>query len=58
VFINSSENDLPVQPSQLKMFLPGADVLLNLKSNEEINLNQNAQIIINKLSAEIFLVRK
>jgi glycosidase len=58
VFINSSEIDLPVQPSQLKMFLPGADVLLNLKSNEEINLNQNAQIIINKLSAEIFLVRK
>ena len=57
VFINASENDLALRPALLKMFLSGADVLLNLKSNEEINLNQNAPII-NKLSAEIFLVRK
>jgi glycosidase len=58
VIINTSDDDLPVQPSQLKMFLPGSNVLLNLKSKEEINLNQDAQIIINKLTAEIFLVRK
>ncbi len=58
VFINASENDLAVQPSQLKMFLPGADFLMNLKTNEDVNLNQDSQITINKLTAEIFLVRK
>lgn len=58
VFINASENDKPIQPSHLKMFLPGSNVLFNLKSEEEINLNQDAQVIISKLTAEIFLVRK
>lgn len=58
IFINASEEDLPIQPSQLKIFLPGSNVLLNLKSEEEINLNQDAQVIISKLTAEIFLVRK
>jgi glycosidase len=58
VIINSSENDLLFQFSQLKMFLPDFNLLLNLKSNEEINLNREEQIILNKLNAEIFLVRK
>jgi hypothetical protein len=58
VFINASDDDLPVQPSQLKAILPGSNLLLNLKSGEEINLNQDAQITINRLTAEIFLVRK
>lgn len=40
------------------MFLPGADVLMNLKTNDDVNLNQDSQITINKLTAEIFLVRK
>ncbi len=58
VVINASENDLPVQPSRLKIFLPGANHLQNLITNEEINLNQDSQIIIQKLTTEIFLVKK
>lgn len=58
VIINSSENDRLFQPWQLKIFLPGFNLLLNLKSNEEINLNREEQIILKKHKAEIFLMRK
>ena len=40
------------------MFWPEAKGLLNLKSKEEINLNSIENFTINKMSAEIFLIRK
>jgi glycosidase len=58
ILINSSEEELSLESSQIKMFLPEAISLLNLKSKDEINLNSINQFSINKMTAEIFLIRK
>ena len=58
VLINSNEEELSLESSQIKMFLPEAKGLFNLKSNEEINLSSINNFTLNKMSAEIFLIRK
>lgn len=58
VLINSSEEELSIESSQIKKFLPEANGLLNLKSKEEIKLDFVDNIQINKMTAEIFLLRK
>jgi hypothetical protein len=39
ILINSGEEDISVESSQIKMYWPEAKGLLNLKSQEEINLH-------------------
>ena len=58
ILVNSAEENILVEPSQIKMYWPEAKGLLNLKSHEEINLNSAENFTINKMSADIFLIRK
>lgn len=58
ILINSGEEKISLDSSQIKMFLPEASGLLNLKSNEEIDLNLDDHLIINNTTTEIFLIRK
>ena len=58
ILINSGEEDILLETSKIKMFLPDAKALINLKSKEEINLNSINNFTLNKMSAEIFLIRK
>jgi neopullulanase len=58
ILINSSGEAISVESSLIKKFLPEAGILFNLKSKEEIKLYDDTQIEINKMSAEIFLIRK
>jgi glycosidase len=58
ILVNSAEENILVEPSQIKMYWPEAERLLNLKSQEEINLISVENFIINKMSADIFLIRK
>jgi neopullulanase len=58
ILINSNEEELSLESSQIKMFLPEAKGLFNLKSKEEINLNSTNSFTLNKMTAEIFLIRK
>ncbi len=58
ILINSGEEDIAVESSQIKMFWPEAEMLFNLKSKDEFNLELNSKIIIKKLTADIFLIRK
>ncbi len=58
VIINSSDEDFDLEYSMVKKYLPEAETLLNLKTNEEFNLNEQTRMKINKMSAEIFLVNK
>ena len=58
VLINSREEELSFESSQIKNFLPEANELVNLKTNEEITLDSVDSIKINKMTAEIFLIRK
>jgi glycosidase len=57
IFINSREEELSIQSSQLKNFVPEAKELLNLQTREEINLNSVDKFQINKMTTEIFLIR-
>ncbi len=58
ILINTNEQELLIDASQIKMFLPEASGLINLKTKEELDLSTNNQMTINKMTAEIFLIRK
>ena len=58
IFINSGEEDILVESPQIKMFLPEAKELINLKSKEEYNLELVEQFSVKKMTAEIFLVKQ
>ena len=58
VIINSNEEELSIESSQIKKFLPEVSGLFKLNTNEEFNLNLNDRLTINKMTAEIFLIRK
>jgi glycosidase len=58
ILINSAEEDILLETSQIKLFLPKAKGLVNLKSKEEIQLNSINNFSLNKMTAEIFLIRK
>ena len=58
ILINSGEEAISIKSSLIKKFLPEAEELLNLKSQEEINLNSTDHFSMDKITAEIFLIRK
>ncbi|HSW56071.1 MAG TPA: alpha-amylase family glycosyl hydrolase [Ignavibacteriaceae bacterium] len=58
ILINSSEEDISVESALIKKFLPEAEGLLNLKSQEEINLKSIDHFAMEKMTVEIFLIRK
>ena len=58
IIINAAVNDIPVHRSHLKIFLPEAVLLKNLKTNSEIDLSTDEIMLLKKTSAEIFLIEK
>lgn len=58
IFINSREEQFPMEISQIKKFLPEANKLVNLKTKEEIDLISIDKFMIQKMTAEIFLVKQ
>jgi neopullulanase len=58
VILNTGKDDLSMNASQLKMFLPESRQLLNLKTNERIDLGSDELITLKGFNAEIFLQRK
>jgi glycosidase len=58
IFINASENDFSLRSEHLKTFLPEAQSLINPKTSNGFNLEKESSIIINNMTAEIFLIRK
>ncbi len=58
IIVNSGEEDISLEYSTITKYLPEAERIFNLKSNEEINLKLDAPLVINKMDAEIFLVNK
>ena len=58
IIINSGEDDLYLEYSMLKKYLPEAESFFNLESDEKINLKLDTPLLINKMDAEIFLVNK
>ncbi|MGB5287470.1 MAG: alpha-amylase family glycosyl hydrolase, partial [Ignavibacteriaceae bacterium] len=57
IIINSGEKDILLEHSQIKLFLPEAGVIFNLKSKVEFNLDVDDQLEIQKMTAELFLIR-
>ncbi len=58
IIINSSDEDIKLDYSMMKKFLPQAESLFNLKSHTEINLELDSPLVITKMNSEIFLVNK
>jgi len=58
IFINASDADITVKPFQMQAFLPEAKALYNLQTNQLINFEGVGSFIFNRVSTEIFLVRK
>jgi len=58
IIINASENELNINPIQLKVFLPEVKGLLNLITKEDYEVDLIDKFTINKVTAEIFLIRK
>nr|MCU0364922.1 cyclomaltodextrinase C-terminal domain-containing protein [Ignavibacteriaceae bacterium] len=58
VLINSREEEVSIQTAQIKKFVPEANELVNLKTKEETNLNSVDNFNVNKMTAEILLIRK
>jgi neopullulanase len=58
IIINSSDEDMKLDYSMMKKFLPQAESLFNLKSHAEINLKLDSPLVITKMNSEIFLVNK
>jgi len=58
IIVNSGEEDISLEYSTITKYLPEAERIFNLKSNEEINLKLETSLQINKMDAEIFLVNK
>lgn len=56
--INSREEDISFNSSQIKSYLTEAKILFNLKSKEEFNLESDDQITIKRMTSEIFIIRK
>jgi glycosidase len=58
VLINSNEEEISIEPSTIKSFLPEVKTLVNLQSKEKFDLSSAINLSINKMTAEIFLIRK
>ena len=58
IIINALENELTINSTELKTFLPEAKGLQNLKTKEEYKLDVLNTFSINKVAADIFLIRK
>jgi len=58
ILINSREEELTVESSLIKKYLPEAQGLINIKTEEKIDLHSVEKFQVNKMTAEIFLIRK
>lgn len=58
ILINSGEEDISMESSRIKMFLPEANQLKNIKTNFVFNSDKDEVIILDRCSAEIFLIKK
>ncbi len=58
ILINSGEEDIYLDYSMIKKYLPEAEFMFNLKSKSEIILDEDISITLKKMDAEIFLVNK
>lgn len=58
ILINSGEEDIYLDYSMIKKYLPEAEFIFNLKSKSEIILDEDISITLKKMDAEIFLVNK
>ena len=56
IIANTGEKKIPLQTDQIKMFLPEVNKLLNIKTNEAIDINQTEMITLEKFSAEIYKI--
>jgi glycosidase len=56
ILINAGEKDIPVHPSQIKIFFPRMLKLKNLKTKSETDLTTDEILFFEKTSAKIFLV--
>ncbi|MDZ7623095.1 MAG: alpha-amylase family glycosyl hydrolase [Ignavibacteriaceae bacterium] len=54
ILINSGEEDISVESSLIKKFIPEAEELINLKSQDEINLNSIDHFAMDKMTDFIF----
>ena len=57
IILNTGEKENPVQANQFKMFLPEANKLQNLKTNEVIDIKLNEMFTLDKYSADIYKIQ-
>jgi glycosidase len=57
IILNTGEKEIPIQADQIKMFLPEAKKLLNLKTKAAIDINLNEMLKLDKFSAEIYKIQ-
>jgi glycosidase len=58
IILNSGDKVLPIHSSQIRMFLPYAEMLKNLISGEEIYLSSEGNLIIKGFSTQLFLLKE
>ena len=57
ILMNTGENEIPANTSNLKILFPDADSIENLLSHQEIDLNKSEVINLKGFSSEIYLVK-
>jgi glycosidase len=57
IILNTGKKEFPIQADKIKMFLPGANKLQNLKTSEKIDINLNEKLTLDKLSAKIYKIK-
>jgi glycosidase len=57
IILNTGEKDFPIQTHQIKIFLPEASMLQNLKTSKVIDIKLDEILTLDKLSAEIYKIQ-
>ncbi len=58
IMLNTGDKEQSFQISQLKKFLPGKDMMENIRSDEVINLNSEDYLNLKEFDSEIYLLEK
>jgi len=58
ILLNTGENDITIEPSQIKLFLTDTRKLINIKSGKEYQLNSAESLTISGFNAAIFLLQE
>ena len=58
LIMNTGDKEQSFQVSQLKKFLPGKNIMKNIKSDELIDLNSEDSLNLNKFDTGIYLLEK